>query len=60
MWITKQEKVRVSNIEKTIMEAMVRPELCGGISEVARGIWLVKNRVEFTRLAAYCHGVIKK
>ncbi len=54
MWITKQEKVRVSNIEKTIMDAMVRPELCGGISEAAKGIWLVKNRVDFARLADYC------
>lgn len=53
-WITKQEKIRVSNIEKTIMDAMVRPELCGGISEIAKGIWMVKNRIDFVRLFDYC------
>lgn len=53
-WITKQIKIRVSNIEKTILDAMVRPELCGGISEVAKGIWLVKNRIDFARLVDYC------
>jgi predicted transcriptional regulator of viral defense system len=53
-WITKQEKIRVSNIEKTIVDAMIRPELCGGISEIAKGIWLVKNRIDFARLADYC------
>jgi predicted transcriptional regulator of viral defense system len=53
-WITKQEKIQVSNIEKTIIDALIRPELCGGVSEVAKGVWLVKNRIDFARLADYC------
>lgn len=53
-WITKQEKIRISDLEKTIIDALARPELCGGVSEVAKGIWLVKDRINFPRLINYC------
>ena len=53
-WITKQEKIKLSNIEKTIIDALIRPELCGGISEVAKGIWMAKKEIDFARLVNYC------
>jgi predicted transcriptional regulator of viral defense system len=53
-WITKQEKIKISDLEKTIVDALARPELCGGVSEVAKGIWLVKDRINFQRLISYC------
>lgn len=52
-WATKNEKVRVSNIEKTIVDALFHPEYCGGITEIAKGIWLVKDRIDFIRLLEY-------
>lgn len=53
-WITKQEKVKVSNLEKTIVDALIRPELCGGISEIAKGIWLGKHNLNYQKLLNYC------
>ena len=53
-WVTKQEKIKVSDLEKTIVDALIRSELCGGVSEVAKGIWLAKDRLNFQRLMDYC------
>ncbi len=53
-WITKQEKAKVSDLEKTIIDALIRPELCGGILEIARGIWLRKHSLNYQRLLNYC------
>lgn len=49
-WVTKTEKVRISDIEKTIIDALAHPEYCGGITEIAKGIWLVKEKINFSRL----------
>ena len=53
-WITKQEKVKVSNLEKTSIDALMRPELCGGVSEIAKGIWLRKHNLNYQKLLNYC------
>jgi len=52
-WVTKTEKVRISDIEKTTIDALAHPEYCGGITEVAKGIWLVKEKINFNRLIEY-------
>jgi predicted transcriptional regulator of viral defense system len=54
-WITKQDKVKVSDLEKTIVDALARPQLCGGVSEIAKGIWLKKQNINYHRLLNYCH-----
>jgi predicted transcriptional regulator of viral defense system len=53
VWITKTEKVKISDMEKTIIDALAHPEYCGGMSEIAKGIWLVKEKINFTRLIKY-------
>ena len=52
-WVTKQEKVKVSNPEKTVIDALMRPELCGGITEIAKGIWLKKHDLNYQKLLNY-------
>ena len=52
-WITKTATVNISDIEKTIVDALSHPEYCGGITEVAKGIWLVKDKINFKRLIKY-------
>ncbi|MFH0886941.1 MAG: type IV toxin-antitoxin system AbiEi family antitoxin [bacterium] len=52
-WVTKTEQVKISNIEKTIIDALAHPEYCGGITEVAKGIWIVKNKIDIRRLIRY-------
>jgi len=52
-WVTKQKKASVSDIERTIVDCLARPELCGGVSEAAKGIWSAKEKINYNRLLGY-------
>ncbi len=52
-WATKQEQVRVSDPERTLLDGFDRPELCGGITDVARGIWASQKKIDFKKLGQY-------
>jgi len=52
-WITKSEQVRVSNVERTILDCLYKPKYCGGIQEIAAGIWFQKDKIDFRKLASY-------
>ena len=50
---SKQEKVIVSDIERTILDGLDRPEFCGGIKDVVRSIWSAKDKIEWDKLMRY-------
>ncbi|HEC79005.1 MAG TPA: transcriptional regulator [candidate division WOR-3 bacterium] len=52
-WVTKQEKVRVSDLERTIIDGLKQPEYCGGLTEVAKGLWMRYQDVNINRLTRY-------
>lgn len=52
-WASKQEKVKVSNLEKTIIDGLKEPQYCGGITEVAKGLWLRHQDIQMNRLVEY-------
>lgn len=52
-WVTNTEKVKVSAIEKTIIDCLYRPKFCGGILEVATGIWMQKENINYDKLINY-------
>ncbi len=52
-WATKQERVRVSDIDRTIIDGLKQPEYCGGITEVAKGLWMQREKVRAERLVKY-------
>lgn len=52
-WVTKQEKVRVSDLERTIIDGLKQPEHCGGLTEVAKGLWMRREDVNADRLVQY-------
>jgi len=52
-WVSKQKKVILSDIERTILDGFDRPELCGGVKDVVRGIWAVKKNVDWDKLVVY-------
>ncbi|HKY32118.1 MAG TPA: type IV toxin-antitoxin system AbiEi family antitoxin [Candidatus Polarisedimenticolia bacterium] len=52
-WVTKQEKVRVSDLERTIIDGLKQPEHCGGVTEVAKGLWMRRRDVDVDRLVQY-------
>lgn len=52
-WLTKHEQLRVSDLERTVLDGFDRPELCGGVSDVARGLWSVQKKIDPVRLVEY-------
>lgn len=52
-WVTQNERVRFSDLEKTIVDALAHPEYCGGITEIAKGIWLTKSNINYEKLKNY-------
>jgi len=56
-WVTKQEKVRVSDLERTIIDGLKQPEHCGGVTEVAKGLWMRRRDVTLDRLVQYARRI---
>ncbi len=52
-WVSKQEKVRVSDLERTIIDGLKQPEHCGGLTEVAKGLWMRREDMNVDRLVQY-------
>ncbi len=53
VWVTKSEEVRVSTIERTIIDCLYQPKYCGGILEISNGIWMQKEKIDFDKLFKY-------
>jgi predicted transcriptional regulator of viral defense system len=54
-WIISKEKIRISNIEKTIIDCLTFPQYCGGITEIAKGIWMAKDKLDYKTLLNYAN-----
>jgi predicted transcriptional regulator of viral defense system len=52
-WVTKQESVEISDLERTIIDGLRQPEYCGGVTEVAKGLWMRHQDVQVTKLVDY-------
>ena len=52
-WVTKSEQVKVSDLEKTVIDGFKQPEYCGGISEVAKGFWMRRDSMDISKLGEY-------
>lgn len=52
-WATPYEQVTVSNLERTILDGLNRPDLCAGISQVVIGLWMRKDDFDWDRLGHY-------
>jgi len=53
MWINKYDKVICSDLEKTIIDCLFKPDYAGGIVEVARAIYLSREKMDFGQLLNY-------
>lgn len=53
VWATPNQQVNVSDLERTIIDCLDRPSLCGGIIEPARGLWAKRNDIDYEKLVAY-------
>lgn len=52
-WVTKQEKVVVSDLERTVIDGLRQPDHCGGVGEVAKGIWMRREAIHVNRVIEY-------
>ena len=52
-WIDSFNKVSCSDIEKTIIDCLFKPDYAGGIVEVARAIYRTKEKLNYSKLLEY-------
>ena len=52
-WVTKQESVDISDLERTVIDGLRQPEYCGGITEVAKGLWMRHQDMQTKKLVDY-------
>ncbi len=52
-WVTKQESVDISDLEHTIIDGLRQPEYCGGVTEVAKGLWMRHLDMQPAKLVDY-------
>lgn len=53
IWIDNFNKVFCSDLEKTFIDCLFKPDYAGGIVEVARAIYVSKNKIKYETLLDY-------
>jgi predicted transcriptional regulator of viral defense system len=53
VWVSKQERVNMSDLERTVLDGLRLPLYAGGVTEVAKGLWLRRADIDPDRLAGY-------
>lgn len=56
-WIDKESFVMVSDMERTIIDGLRHPAFAGGITEVAKGLWMKRAELKVERLIDYAQRV---
>ena len=52
-WVTKQESVDISDLERTVIDGLRQPEYCGGVTEVAKGLWMRHSDIQPAKIVDY-------
>jgi predicted transcriptional regulator of viral defense system len=52
-WVEKNEKVRVSDLERTLLDGLKQPNYCGGLTEVAKGLSIKRSLIQPQKLVEY-------
>jgi predicted transcriptional regulator of viral defense system len=53
IWIDSFNQVRCSDLEKTLIDCLFKPDYAGGIVEVAKAIYLSKDKIKYDTLFEY-------
>lgn len=54
IWIDSFNKVSCSDLEKTFVDSLYKPDYSGGISEIAKGLYKSKDQIDYEKLYQYC------
>jgi predicted transcriptional regulator of viral defense system len=52
-WVTKQEFAEISDLERTVLDGLRHPEYCGGMTEIAKGLWMRRTDIRANKLLEY-------
>jgi predicted transcriptional regulator of viral defense system len=52
-WVTKQESIEISDLERTIIDGLRHPEYSGGIADIAKGLWMRRTDMRVEKLLEY-------
>ena len=52
-WIDKERFVMMSDMERTIIDGLRHPAFVGGITEVAKGLWMKRTELKVDKLVDY-------
>lgn len=52
-WVEKSERVRVSDLERTLLDGLKQPGYCGGLTEVAKGMAMKRSQFNPQKLVEY-------
>jgi predicted transcriptional regulator of viral defense system len=52
-WVDKERFVMISDMERTIIDGLRHPAFSGGITEVAKGLWMKREVLKAERLVDY-------
>jgi len=53
IWVDSFNKVLCSDLEKTFIDCLFKPDYAGGIVEIARALYLSKDKIKFDKLLEY-------
>jgi predicted transcriptional regulator of viral defense system len=53
IWIDSFHKVTCSDLEKTFVDCLFKPDYAGGIVEVSRAMYISKDKIKFDKLLEY-------
>ncbi|MDG6347619.1 hypothetical protein QAA18_02500 [Luteimonas sp. 8-5] len=52
-WVDKERFVMISDMERTIIDGLRHPSYTGGITEIAKGLWMKRDTIQVDRLVDY-------
>jgi len=53
-WIDSYNKVPCSDLEKTFIDCLYKPDYGGGITEITKALYKVKDNMDYKKLLSYC------
>jgi predicted transcriptional regulator of viral defense system len=53
IWIDSFNRVQCSDLEKTIIDCLFKPEYAGGITEITKAIYKIKDKIDYSKILQY-------
>ncbi|MBS1656011.1 MAG: transcriptional regulator [Bacteroidetes bacterium] len=54
IWIDNFNKVPCSDLEKTFIDCLYKPDYAGGVTEIAKALFKSKEKIDYEKLFDYC------